>query len=149
MVSVPKPVSHSLPTGPRRAYRQHSDQYQNISEDRASPAVPEIPEEGDKDNMRRSQRQHDYRFTVDESGVDIPVVSIPDIHALFTPDLYLLHTWGPEPSTWAEAMAGAHPQKWILAMLEERERSFANAKSILWFQGRKLMAIASLSLGQF
>ena len=120
-VSVPRPVSHSLPTGPRRAYRQHSDQYKNISEDRPSPAAPEFPEGGDIDNMRRSQRQHDYRFTVDESGVDIPVVSIPDIHALFTPDLYLVHTWGPEPVTWAEAMASAHPQKWILAMLEERE----------------------------
>ena len=71
--------------------------------------------------MRRSQRQHDYRFTVDESGVDVPVVSIPDIHAVFTPDLYLVHTWGPEPANWAEAMAGPHAQKWVIAMLQERE----------------------------
>ena len=117
-VSVPRPASHSLPTGPRRAYRQHSEQFQNISEGQPPPAAPDIPEEG---NMRRSKRQHDYRFSVDESGMNIPVVSIPDIHALFTPDLYLVHTWGPEPTTWAEALAGAHPQRWILAMLAERE----------------------------
>ena len=121
MVSHPNPVPHSLPTGPRRAYRQHSEIYNDPADQTTSPIL--LDPIADSGPLRSSTRQHEYRFSVDEKGAEVDVRSIPDGSAawVFSPHLYHVHDWGPEPTTWAEAMATPYAEKWIIAMLEERE----------------------------
>ena len=123
MVARPNPVPHSLPTGPRRAYRQHSAVYQD-----PDPAVEEtvlpVPAANQSEPIRSSIRQHQYQHSTDENGVGVDIRTIPDVHNslwMFSPDLYYVHDWGPEPSTWAEAMSTPYASRWIIAMLEERE----------------------------
>ena len=105
MVSHPNPVPHSLPTGPRRAYRQHSEIYNDPAGQTTTPIL--LDPIADSGPLRSSTRQHEYRFSVDEKGAEVDVRSIPDVSAawVFSPHLYHVHDWGPEPTTWAEAMA--------------------------------------------
>jgi hypothetical protein len=121
LVSSPNPVPHSLPTGPRRAYRQHSSVYRDpTGEEVTLPAAIPITSELN----RSSVRQHQYRHSIDGSGVGIDVRTIPDVDVaawVFSPHLYHVHDWGPEPSNWVEAMASPYAARWIIAMLEERE----------------------------
>jgi hypothetical protein len=119
LVPDPKPARHDLPTGPRRSYRPHAEQIHTGSVDQT--VVPQESEE-----IRRSKRVHDYRHSVDALGNHIPVAEVADIISLavdqaFTPELYYVHNWGPDPNNWEEAMSGPHAAKWIIAMLQERE----------------------------
>ena len=75
-VSAPALANHSLPTGPRRSYRPHSDQFHGGQID-----IPVAPQEGES-GIRRSQRQHDYQHSVDVDGNAVPVVDIPDVVSL-------------------------------------------------------------------
>ena len=119
-VSAPALANHSLPTGPRRSYRPHSDQFHGGQID-----IPVAPQEGES-GIRRSQRQHDYQHSVDVDGNAVPVVDIPDVVSLavgepFSPELYYVNNWGPDPANWDEALSGPHASQWVIAMLEERE----------------------------
>ena len=87
MVSSPNPVPHSLPTGPRCAYRQHSAVYRDptgkeITLPTIAPASSEL--------NRSSVRPHQYRHSIDGSGVGIDVRMIPDVDRaawVFSPHL--------------------------------------------------------------
>ena len=123
MVSRPNPVPHSLPTGPRRAYRQHSAVYQDPASAVEETVLP-VPASNQPESIRSSIRQHQYLHSTDENGVGVDIRTIPDVNNLlwmFSPHLYHVHDWGPEPSTWAEAMSSPYANRWIIAMLEERE----------------------------
>ena len=109
-VSQPHPVPHSLPAGPRRSYRQHSDVYAD-----PAPSMAPLALEGER---RASDRQRAYRYTLNDQGVQVAIDSIPDavmpLAYIFSPHLYNVHDWDPEPTTWAEAMAGPYADRWIL-----------------------------------
>jgi hypothetical protein len=90
------PSSHSLPTGPRRSYRQHSYQFTG---GRAISGIPDVDSPPDDDS-------HNYFF---------------DGPCEFSPSSYFVHTWGKDPANWAEAMASPYANEWIVAMLAERE----------------------------
>jgi hypothetical protein len=100
-VSVPNPANHSLPTGPRRSYRQHSYQFSG------GGAIADIPDVGiPPDDISQNHHLHDI-----DSGTPLN----------FSPELYFVHSWGKDPANWVEAMAGPYANEWIVAMLAERE----------------------------
>jgi hypothetical protein len=98
------PANHSLPTGPRRSYRQHDYQFTG------GRAVADIP---DVDIAPDGIPQNHHLFDVDSICVDTPMN--------FSPSSYFVHTWGKDPVNWAEAMASPFANEWIVAMLAERE----------------------------
>jgi hypothetical protein len=67
MVSEPHPANHSLPTGPRRAYRQHSEVYSGPSGLPSTTTSNELLRPLN-DSLRSSARQHEYRHSIDENG---------------------------------------------------------------------------------
>ena len=95
------PARHSLPTGPRRSYRQHGYQFTG---GRAITTIPDVDTPPDDD----SQNHH----LSDVSTVN----SVNSASSSF-----FVHTWGKDPANWAEAMQGPYANEWTVAMLAERE----------------------------
>jgi hypothetical protein len=95
------PENHSLPTGPRRSYRQHGYQFTG---GRAISGIPDVDTPPDDS----SQNHHLF-----------DACSTTPLN--FTPSSYFVHTWGKDPVNWAEAMSSPFANEWIVAMLAERE----------------------------
>ena len=85
--------------------------------------------------QRQSARQMAYRQSSGVELSDIPDVDVPpgsyavsagykfDVdNFTFSPpcDIVVLHTYGPDPDNWKEAMQSVHAPKWIEAMLKEK-----------------------------
>ena len=105
---------------PYRASPAISDQW--IKEmDVLSPRVPVSANNPAPHAMptgpRRSDRQHGYIY----SG-EIPLRDIPDVDHV-PPDnsrALIVHSFGPDPDNWTEALASRFAQDWLLASLEEK-----------------------------
>lgn len=65
---------------------------------------------------RRSVRMHDFQFSNGKYIAEIPDIDVP-------PQAHFVHTFGPDPDNWSEAMASRFANDWILASLLEK-RSF-------------------------
>lgn len=69
---------------------------------------------------RRSLRQHGYQYSGNASIRDIPDVDIsPDSN--LAQYVHYIHSFGPDPDTWPEALASRFADDWIKASLEEKE----------------------------
>jgi hypothetical protein len=75
---------------------------------------------------RRSRRQHDYQYSAGQALGDVPDVDLPpDAVNTVNFDNYMVHSFGPEPTTWEEAINSKYANEWIMAELAEKE-SFAH-----------------------
>ena len=103
---------------PYRASPQYSQQWMN-ERDALTPRVPVsqpvLAPHSMTTGPRRSVRMHDHYFS---GGVDVR--TIPDTPA----QSHFIHTFGPDPDNWSEAMSSRYADDWIRACLEERN-SFA------------------------
>jgi hypothetical protein len=99
---------------PYRANPQYSQQWMN-ERDALTPRVPvsapALAPHSMTTGPRRSERMHDFYYS---GGVDIR--TIPDSG----PAGHFVHSFGPDPDSWSEALASRHAEDWIRACLEER-----------------------------
>ena len=104
---------------PYRASPQYSQRWMNEL-DALTPGVPVSAPDLAPNPMptgpRRSIRMHDFQFSNGQNIADIPDVDVP-------PQAHFVHTFGPDPENWSEAMASRFANDWILASLLEK-RSF-------------------------
>lgn len=104
---------------PYRASPQYSQQWMNEL-DALTPGVPVSAPNLAPNPMptgpRRSIRAHDFQFSNGQRIADIPDVDVP-------PQAHFVHTFGPDPNNWSEAMASRFANDWIRASLLEK-RSF-------------------------
>ena len=77
-------------------------------------------------DLRRSQRQHEYQYSAGQAVRDVPDVDTPP-DAVNAVDFsnYIVHTFGPDPTTWDEAINSKYANEWIEAQLAEKA-SFAH-----------------------
>ena len=89
--------------------------------DALSPAIPVSPDHPAPHAMptgpRRSDRQHGYIYSAGQRVRDIPDI---DHAPLEIARSLVVHSFGPNPDNWAEALASRHAQHWIVASLEEK-----------------------------
>jgi len=101
---------------PCRANPQPTLASVNRYDDLAPYSVDLIPDQ-ENAQLRQSVRQKGYQFS---DGVAI--ASIPDEDIPPDPMSLVIHNWGPEPTTYEEAMALHDADQWILADLIEKEQ---------------------------
>jgi hypothetical protein len=109
---------------PYRANPQLSEQWMHemdavtprVPVSAANPA-PSMPPVG----PRRSHRVHEYQFS---NGQDVR--TIPDVPAPpdVSPASMFVHSFGPDPATWNEAMESRHANDWVAADLMEKNSLF-------------------------
>jgi hypothetical protein len=85
--------------------------------------------EGNDQPQRRSQRQRGYQFSDGTAIRDIPDVDVPPEQNV---DNYMVHSFGPDPTTWEEALGSKYANEWIQADLAERAQfDYHNAYSLV------------------
>jgi hypothetical protein len=93
--------------------------------------TPRIPVSADRlrpntmpTGPRRSERQHDYHYS---NGVDLRLIpdvdDAPDQHSDVTAgaEVHYIHSFGPDPKDWGEALASPYAAEWIAACLLEKQ----------------------------
>ena len=98
---------------PYRANPQHSIGTLNRFDDLA-PHSTDLISDSAVQEIRRSVRQHEYSV----SG-GVPLSKIPDVDSPPDPAALIVHTYGPDPETYQEAMAMPDADEWALADLAE------------------------------
>ena len=113
-----------------RALHQYNDFAPHVLEGKNNDDAPL-----DSSGPRRSERQHGYQYSSGQAIRDIPDVEVaPDVlhtltdyndtlHYNDTPinyDNYMVHSFGPDPTTWKEALSSKYANEWIEAMLVEK-----------------------------
>lgn len=101
---------------PYRASPQYAQRWMNEI-DAVSPAIP-VSEANLAPNPmltgpRRSSRMHDFHYSGNQRVRDIPDVDVP-------PGVLFVHSFGPDPNNWKQALASRYANEWIKASLEEK-----------------------------
>ena len=91
----------------------------NRFEDLAPQTTDLIPS-SDNAEIRKSIRQQGYMFSGDKPISEIPDVDSPPKESEST--TLTVQDWGPDPTTWEEAMAAHDADQWIKADLAEKEQ---------------------------
>jgi hypothetical protein len=109
---------------PYRANAQYAEKWINEM-DAVTPRIPVSADDPAPHSMltgpRRSMRMHQFLHSGGRRIADIPDVDVgPGGEAAinYIRALYI-HTFGPDPENWAEALASEHANEWIRACLEE------------------------------
>ena len=63
---------------------------------------------------RRSARQQDYQYSGDQLVSDIPDEDVPPV------ENFMVHSFGPDPDTWREALDSKLANEWIIAREKEK-----------------------------
>ena len=98
---------------PYRSNPQHTIGTLNRFDDLA-PHSTDLISDSAAQEIRRSVRQHEYSV----SG-GVPLSKIPDVDSPPDPAALIVHTWGPDPETYQEAMTMPDADEWALADLAE------------------------------
>ena len=100
---------------------QYDDTAPHVLEgDRASDPRPHDTAEATA--LRRSGRQQGYRYSAGQALCNVPDVDVPPdaVNCALDFSNYMVHTFGPNPKTWDEAMRSPYANEWIEADLAEQ-----------------------------
>jgi hypothetical protein len=108
---------------PYRANPQFTEQWMNET-DAVTPRVPVSQDNPAPHSMptgpRRSARMHEYQTSGGVRLSDIPDHDVPPEPVRAANQNYYVHSFGPDPDTWEEAMSSPYAAEWTKAMLEEK-----------------------------
>ena len=102
---------------PYRASPQYSQQWMS-ERDALTPCIPvsapNLAPHSMTTGPRRSQRMQDYYYS---GGVDVR--TIPDINE--GPSGHFVHSFGPDPDNWSQALSSRYAEDWVAACLLEKQ----------------------------